>query len=223
MRQNGDLQFKRGRMNRLNDTNRKLVNIKFPGELKTPYRIQEYLDKIPYSDEAKYRCPATVLVDRKAHCFDGAVLAAALLQRIGYPPQLVELLPNDRDDDHIIALFRERSGWGAVGKSNFVGLRYREPVYRDLRELVMSYFEPYYNIAGERTLVGYTAPLDLDRAAPHDWMIRDESMEMIGEAFDRLRRYRVISPAAARKLTRVDKRSYKAGLLGAAVSGLYKP
>jgi hypothetical protein len=196
---------------------------KIRGNLKSPFKIQEFLDSIPYSIEDRYRCPKSVLRDNKAHCYDGAVFAAAALKEIGYPPLLVELLPNGRDDDHIIAVFRQRNRWGAVAKSNFTGLRYREPVYRDLCELVMSYFESYFNIAGERTLIGYTAPLNLIRFNKIHWEINDRAMEVIAKALDSMHRYKIISPAIARKLTHVDVRSYKAGLLGSKHSGLFKP
>ena len=116
-------------------------------KLTSPFKIQEFLDSIPYSDEERYRCPRSVLQDRKAHCYDGAVFAAAALRMISYPPLLVDMLPNSRDDDHILAVFRQNNRWGAVAKSNFSGLRFREPVYRGLHELIMSYFEFYYNIA----------------------------------------------------------------------------
>jgi hypothetical protein len=142
---------------------------------------------------------------------------------IGFPPLLVEMLPNDRDDDHILAVFRQGKCWGAVAKSNFVGLRYREPVYRSLRELIMSYFESYFNIAGERTLLGYTAPLNLNRFNKVDWLIDNSAMDVIGDALNGVRKYRIMTPAMTRKLTCVDKRSYKAGLLGSKPSGLFKP
>jgi hypothetical protein len=189
----------------------------------SPFKIQEFLDSLSYSAEERYRCPRSVLQDKKAHCYDGAVFAAAALQNIGYPPLLVEILPNDRDDDHILAVFRQRNRWGALAKSNFVGLRYREPVYHSLRELVMSYFEPYFNIAGERTLVGYTAPLNLNRFNNLDWLNHDTAMDIIGDALNDARKYRILTPAMARNLTHVDERSYKAGLLGSKQSGLYKP
>jgi len=191
--------------------------------LTSPVKIQNFLDSLPYSDEARYRCPRSVLQDNKAHCYDGAVFAAAALQMIGFPPLLVEMLPNDRDDDHILAVFRQGKCWGAVAKSNFVGLRYREPVYRSLRELIMSYFESYFNIAGERTLLGYTAPLNLNRFNKVDWLIDNSAMDVIGDALNGVRKYRIMTPAMTRKLTCVDKRSYKAGLLGSKPSGLFKP
>ncbi len=192
-------------------------------QLTSPIKIQNFLDSLPYSDETRYRCPRSVLQDHKAHCYDGAVLAAAALQMIGYPPLLVEMLPNDRDDDHILAVFRQGKSWGAVAKSNFVGLRYREPVYQSLRELVMSYFESYFNIAGERTLLGYTAPLNINRFNKLDWLIHDSVMDVIGDALNGIRKYRIMTPAMTRKLTCVDERSYKAGLLGSKQSGLFKP
>jgi hypothetical protein len=190
--------------------------------LTSPVKIQGFLDSLTYSDEERYRCPRSVLKDNKAHCYDGAMLAAAALQMIGYPPLLVEILPNNRDDDHILAVFRHGNYWGAMAKSNFVGLRYREPVYRSLRELIMSYFESYFNIAGERTMLGYTAPLNLQRFDNLNWFIQDSTMDIIGEALNNIRKYRIMTPAIARKLSRVDQRSYKAGLLGAKQSGIFK-
>ncbi len=197
--------------------------LKVFSRLTSPVKIQSFLDSLPYSSEERYRCPRSVLQDHKAHCYDGAVFAAAAMHMIGYPPLLVEMLPNDRDDDHILAVFRQRNCWGAVAKSNFVGLRYREPVYRNLRELIMSYFESYYNIAGERTLLGYTAPLNLNRFRKLDWLVHDSALDVIGDALNDVQKYRIMTPAMIRKLTRVDKRSYKAGLLGSKHSGLFKP
>jgi hypothetical protein len=189
----------------------------------SPSKIQEFLDSIPYSDEERYRCPRSVLQDRKAHCYDGAVFAAAALRMIGHPPLLVDMLPNSRDDDHILAVFRRNNRWGAVAKSNFSGLRFREPVYRGLRELIMSYFELYYNIAGEKTLLGYTAPLNLNRFDKLHWLVNDEALDAIAEALDGNRKYKIITPAMSRQLSAVDKRSYHAGLLGANQKGLFQP
>lgn len=109
--------------------------------LSNPSRIQAFLDELAYSTEPIYRCPLRVLRERTAHCFDGALFAAAALRCLGYPPLIVDLLPNGRDDDHLLALYRVDGHWGAVAKSNFVGLRFREPIHRTLRELALSYFE----------------------------------------------------------------------------------
>ena len=188
--------------------------------LDRPARIQEFLDSIPYSADKFYRCPRRVIEDRKAHCFDGALFAAAALRRLGFPALIVDMHAV-RDDDHLIALFRRAGCWGAVAKSNFVGLRYREPVYRSLRELAMSYFEDFYNPAGEKTLRTYTRPIRLARFDRLDWETRDEGLETIARHTDRVPRIRLITPALARGLSLLDDRSYRAGLQGVNPAGLY--
>lgn len=191
--------------------------------LDSPPKIQAFLDGMPYSEEEVYRCPRQVLHDRKAHCFDGALFGTAALRFIGYPPLVLDMLPNPgRDDDHMLALFKVDQHWGAIAKSNFVGLRYREPIYRTLRELVLSYFEDYYNTAGEKTLRGYTIPLDLRQYDQYDWMISDASMQEIAHRFDRLHRYPLLTPRMETNLAPVDERFYQAGLLGVNWDGLYK-
>ncbi len=191
--------------------------------LTTPSKIQAFLDDLEYSKEEFYRCPLRVLRERVAHCYDGAVFAAAMLRRIGYPPLILEMLPNSRDDDHLLALFKKEKHWGAVGKSNFVGLRFREPVYRTVRELVMSYFEQFYNLDGEKTLRGYTVPLNLQSFDQHGWMIKDEPLYWITETLDRTRRVRVLTPKMVRNLSLLDPRAYQAGLMGADQRGLFHP
>ena len=190
--------------------------------LHSPARIQEFLDSIPYSADEFYRCPLRVVHDRTAHCFDGAVFAAAALRRIGFPPLILDLLSNGRDDEHLLALFKIERRWGAVAKSNFAGLRFREPVYRSLRELAMSYFEQYYNTAREKTLRGYAGPLDLKRFDRLDWMVRDEAMEAIARRTDEIRRVVLVEAAVESHLSLVDERSYRAGLIGADPKGLFK-
>jgi len=190
--------------------------------LTSPAKIQGFLDQTSYSTEDIYRCPLRVLRDRRAHCFDGAVFAAAALRRLGFPPLVLELIPNERDDDHLIALYKRDGLWGAVAKSNFVGLRFREPVFRSLRELVLSYFEQFYNVAGEKTLRAYTLPLNLTSFDSLGWSVKDEPMDRIAEALDKRRRIPVITDEAARHLSLVDERSRKAGLLGADEAGLFK-
>ncbi|HEX9943083.1 MAG TPA: transglutaminase domain-containing protein [Thermoanaerobaculia bacterium] len=198
-------------------------DLPFPPGLDSPAAIQELLDDLPYSVDPVYRCPASVLRDRKAHCYDGAIFAAAALRRLGFPPRIVEMLPEPgRDDDHLLAVFTLDGRWGAVGKSNYVGLRFREPVYRDLRELMMSYFEAYYNVDGEKTLRGYTVPLSLKPFDRLRWTTRDEALDAIAERLDQLRRVSILTPPMAARLSRLDRRSYEAGLMGALQEGLYK-
>lgn len=191
--------------------------------LTTPAKIQAFLDDIPYSSEERYRCPLTVLRERCGHCFDGALFAAALLRRLGHPPRILDLLPNRRDDDHVLALFQKDGLWGALAKSNFAGLRYREPIYRTLRELALSYFEDYFNLRGEKTLRGYTVPLNLARFDRLHWMTRDERLDDIGVRLGEIRTIRLLTPRQVAALQPVDARSLQAGLLGANEAGLYKP
>ena len=202
----------------LNSEERAIVN-----GLTSPAGVQAFLDSIPYSTDEFYRCPLRVLRDRTAHCFDGAMFAAAALRRIGYPPLILDMLSNGRDDEHLLALFKDRGCWGAVAKSNFVGLRFREPVYRTLRELVMSYFEQYYNLDREKTLRGYTGPLNLKRFDRLNWMTADETMDLIARRTEEIRRVMLIDAEMEKRLSPVDERSYQAGMIGANPDGVYKP
>src|SRR5947208_17132977 len=134
--------------------------------LTTPEKIQRFLDRLAYNKEhggATCRSPRGVLRDRTAHCMEGALFGAAGLRMMGHPPLLLDL-EAVRDDDHVLAIFRVRGHWGALAKSNYSGLRYREPVYRTLRELAMSYFEHYYNLRREKTLRNYSRPGTLPRS-----------------------------------------------------------
>ena len=196
---------------------------RFMAQLNSPTKIQAFLDQLSYSREETYRCPLRVLRERTAHCFDGALFAAAALSRLGHPPLILELLPNDRDDDHLLALYKRSGHWGALAQSNFVGLRFREPVYRTLRELVLSYFEQFYNLEREKTLRGYTRPLNLQAFDDRGWMIDDRLLERISDRLDKIQRYSLITERMAAELSPLDERSYQAGLLGANKKGLFKP
>lgn len=191
--------------------------------LATPAKIQGFLDELDYSTDDFYRCPLRVLKERTAHCFDGAMFAAAALRRIGQPPLILDLFSNGRDDEHLLALFKVDGHWGAVAKSNFVGLRFREPVYLNLRELAMSYFEQYYNIEREKTLRGYTGPLNLKSFDRLDWLTKDEPLELIAQRTETIRRVNLIPAVMADRLSPVDERSYQAGLAGADPKGLFRP
>lgn len=196
---------------------------KFLKTLATPARVQAFLDEIPYSTEHIYRCPLRVLKERVAHCFDGALFAAAALRRLDYPPLILEMIPNGRDDDHLLALYKRNGHWGAVAKSNFVGLRFREPVYRSLRELVMSYFEQFYNVEREKTLRSYSLPLNLKVFDRWSWMTSDDSLELIAQRLDRTRKTPVLTQAMISDLSLVDERSCRAGLFESNEVGLFKP
>jgi hypothetical protein len=190
--------------------------------LRSPWQIQSFLDQIPYSTDPIYRSPRRVLMDRRAHCVDGALLAAAALRQLGHRPQ-VSWIHAVNDDGHMVALFRRGRWWGAIAKSNVVGLRYREPVYASLRELMMSYFNDYWNTRGQRTMRGYTRPLNLARFDRLRWMNEETGLEQILDVeLEKLPIIPVLPPGAAR-LSPMDERSMRAGLLGADEAGLYKP
>lgn len=190
--------------------------------LNTPAAVQAFLDETPYSTDHFYRSPRSVMRDRKAHCADGAFFAATALRRHGYTPLVTDLMAWN-DDDHLLALYKRDGRWGAVGKSNFTTLRFREPVYRSLRELVMSYFEFYFNSAGQKTLRSYTVPLDLTTCDDLDWMTRDDCIEECVRRMDAKRRVRLITPQMAAALNRADRLSFEAGMSGTNPAGLFQP
>ena len=190
-------------------------------KLSTPARIQEWIDGLTYRAEEHAGSPRRVIQERRAHCFDGALFAAAALRRLGHPPRLLDLWAV-RDDDHVLALFQVDRHWGAVAKSNFAGLRFREPIHRTLRELVVSYFNDYFNTAGERTLRAYSGALSLTQFDRLGWMFRDDPLPMISDRLDALVHTPLLTPKQLRKLTRVDARSLKAGMVGTRTEGLYK-
>lgn len=183
--------------------------------LDTPPKIQRFLDEIPYNMEREgetFRSPRRVLLDRTANCIEGAVLAAAAIRVQGDPPLIMDLTAV-HDEDHVISVFRRRGLWGAIGTSKFTGLRYREPVYRTLRELAMSYFEQYFNLKGERTLRGYGRPINLARFDRLHWMTSEVDLWPIAERLERIPHVPLVPPAVARHLTRLDARLRAAGLL----------
>lgn len=191
-------------------------------QLRSPEDVQAFVDTMAYHDEITCRSPRRVMRDRKAHCFEGAMLAAAALDALGHPPTLVDM-GSVRDDAHVITLFRRHGRLGAIGKSNFTGLRYRAPVYRTLRELVMSYFDDFFNSQGERTLRSYSVPLRLTERVHSGWRTAEQDLDPIGDHLDRLHHYRLLTPRMEADLAPVDPRLLAAGLLGANEKGLWRP
>ena len=190
--------------------------------LATPRAIQTFLNALPYNPKPECKSPARVQREGTAHCFEGALFAASCLRTLGYPPLLMDLRA-ENDDDHVIALFREKGCWGAVAKSNFTTLRYREPVYRTLRELAISYFDFYFNVLGEKTLRARSRPLKLIQFDARNWMETDEDLEYIGDAFTKLPYYPLIEKGREKTLSPADADLVRAGLLGSNPAGLYVP
>ena len=181
--------------------------------LNTPARIQKFVDSLTYQYADTAGSPQRVLRERKGHCLEGALLAAAALRVNGYPPLLMDL-EAVHDDDHVLAIYRERGLWGSIAKSNFAGLRFRAPVYRTLRELALSYFEHYYNLRGERTLRAYSVPINLSRLDGKHWMTLEEDAWCVTDLLLAARHFALVPDKVVRELPRVDRRSFEAGMHG---------
>ncbi len=183
--------------------------------LRSPVGIQRALDSMPYHLAKTAWSPRRVLRERTAHCLEGAIFAAAALRVLGFPPLLLDL-EAVQDTDHVIAVYRINGHWGAIAKSNFSGLRFRASVYRNLRELTMSYFEDYINLRGDRTLRAYSRPINLgrfDRVHP-GWMTAEGDLWWIPEYLVGIPHTRLLAPGMERSLSRTDRRALEAGLVG---------
>jgi len=181
--------------------------------LRTPEHIQKFIDGVEYQYADTAWSPRRVLREGKGHCLEGALVAAAALRVNGQPPLVMDL-EAVRDDDHVVALYRERGLWGGIAKSNFAGLRFRPPVYRTLRELAVSYFAHYYNLRGEYTLRAYSRAVDLSRLDHCRWMTAEEDVWCVAEALIAARHYAIAPDKAVRSLPRLDRRSFEAGMHG---------
>lgn len=185
-------------------------------------KIQEFLDSIEYNPVYECRSPRWVIRKRSAHCFEGALFSAAALSFMGYKPLIVDMKAYN-DDDHVIAVFRQNNHWGAIAKSNFTSLRYREPVYRTIRELIMSYFDFFFNINGDKSLRSYSLPLDLTVYNSRNWMTTDEDLEYIGDKLESMRHFPIVNDSMIRNLKKASDSMLRAGLLGSNEAGLFKP
>jgi len=196
--------------------------LEFLSRFNDPWDIQVFLDSIDYNPDYGCGSPRRVIRKRSAHCFEGALLAAAALDYLGYKPLVVDMKAFN-DDDHVIAVFKEEGYWGAVAKSNFTSLRYREPVYRSIRELIMSYFDFFFNVNGEKSLRSYSRPYDLTVYNDRDWATTDIDLEFIGDKIESLDHIPVVSEKMIRKLRYASDSVIQAGLLGSNEAGLFKP
>jgi hypothetical protein len=181
-----------------------------------PYGIQKYLDDLPYHLEDTAWSPRRVLQEGTAHCLEGALFAAAALRVLGYPPLIVDF-EAEHDTDHVVAAFKVRNHWGALAKSNYTGCRYREPVYRSLRELGMSYFNIYFNMRRERTMRTFSRPVNLARFDNREWMTTEEPIWFIPIYLFEVKHYKLLTPAMIKRLHRVDERTFRGEILGKAL------
>jgi hypothetical protein len=186
--------------------------------LTTPFRIQKFMDAIPYNLEPRgYTCysPRLVLRHNAAHCMEGALFGAAALRMIGHPPLIIDI-EAVRDTDHVVAVYRIDGHWGAVGKSNYAGLRSREPVYRTLRELVMSYFEHYFNPAREKTMRSYSRPVNLKRFDSMEWITANRDVWEIPNYLCDIRHVPLMTKRMEHRLAKMDRRLWAANCVGTA-------
>jgi hypothetical protein len=182
--------------------------------IKSPFDVQEYLLSMPYIAEARDRSPLNVMLDCQCHCLDGGFLAALLLWKLGFPPLVLDIVPDPgMDDDHVLALYQIEGRWGAVAKSNYVYLGFREPVYKNLRELVMSYFEHSVSVHKTKTLRGYTRPLDLSKYPDPTWPWDEAAANRLYKQFYKRKPIPLISKSMAQRLNPVTDRLYEAETL----------
>jgi hypothetical protein len=183
--------------------------------LDTPQKIQAFLHRLKQNwevDGETCRPVAQVLRTGRAHCIEGAMLAAAALWIHGEPPLLLDMRA-ERDFDHVVALFRRHGRWGAISKTNGIGLRWRDPVYRTLRELAMSYFHEYFNRRDHKTLREYSLPFDLRRVDPAVWASGTKHAWPVCEALDEVRHFHLVDPRHLKAVVRRDPFERRVGQL----------
>jgi hypothetical protein len=191
-------------------------------KLSTPFKVQQFLDECEYNATEETRSARFILEHKRAHCLEGAIFAAACLEMQGRQPLVIDLQAID-DDDHVIAVFKQENCWGAIGKSNFTTLRYREPVYRTLRELAMSYFDLYFNTLGVKSLRAYSLPCNLNRFNPMEWRTTLNDLEDIGYFLDKVKHLPLISGTQAERLEKATPLLLESSMMGANTAGLFTP
>ncbi len=185
-------------------------------KLNSPRKIQDFLNKLEINFEEKGdTCfsPRQVLKTGKCHCIEGAMLAALALKFHGKKPIVVDLTAVDKDFDHVIAIFKENGKYGAISKTNHAVLRYREPVYNSIRELVMSFFHEYFDDSGKKTLRSYSIPVDLIEKFGYEWITKEENVWEIPEYLAECKHYKILNRKQISNLIKADKIEIEAGKL----------
>jgi len=189
-------------------------------KLSTPQKIQDFLNSLPFNFEKKGETHHSVrdaLLEGQIHCFEGALIAAAAMWVHGQRPLLLDLVALNTDFDHVVALFNVDGYWGAVSKTNHAVLRYREPVYQSVRELVMSYFHEYFLHNGKKTLRGYSEPFDLSRVGLNpvsngvNWIVTEENLADLAHALDHSPHTKILSRKQIRRLRQADEIEIQTG------------
>lgn len=195
---------------------------KFFKQFKSPFDIQLFLNSIKYNPDYVTRSPRLVFHKQMANCFEGALFAAAVLRMLGHKALIIDLMAYN-DDDHVIAVFKQNNLFGAVAKSNTTTLRFREPVYRSIRELVMSYFDFYFNILGDKSLRSYSNPVNLSKFDKYNWMTTEEDLEFIGDYLFTIKHNKILDTRSIDSLSPADKEVLEICFIGSVPDGLFKP
>lgn len=184
-------------------------------KLNTPDKIQTFINALPANFEEQgetYMSPARTLKEQKAHCMEGALLAASILKFYDHDPLIMDLRAKRPDQDHVVALFKINGCWGAISKTNHAVLRYREPIYKTLRELALSYFHEYFdNATGNKNLREYSVPLNLSRFDTMEWETTDKDLWDIVDALDNSKHYFLIDVKQEKLLRKAEPIEIKAG------------
>lgn len=188
--------------------------------LKTPHHVQRFVDELEYDGDCGADSPRVVMRTGKAQCLSGVLFAAAALRELGYAPRLM-YIEAVRDDGHCLAVYERGGLWGAVAKSNYTGLRGREPIYPYL-SLGLSYFEGYYNQYGQRSMQSFTAPLELEPFESRGWRFSERELLYIDRALDRVPTVWTLPRGRRQHLSKVTGLLLEAGLLGSNPAGLWR-
>ncbi len=190
--------------------------IKFFEKLDTPQKIQDFIEDMPINFEENgdtCKSPRVVLKTQSAHCIEGAMFAATALRMNGFKPLIVDMTAASFDFDHVIAVFKQNGFWGAISKTNHAVLRYREPVYKNIRELVMSYFHEYLNNDGKKALRSYSMPVDLSMFDSRGWMTSEKNVWYIATHLTKIPHYKIVNKSQIARFRKPHKIEVDAGNL----------
>ena len=186
-------------------------------KLDTPQKIQDYLDDMPINFEENgdtCKSPRMVISTGSAHCIEGAMFAATAMRINGFKPLIIDMTAASFDYDHVIAVFKQNGFWGAISKTNHAVLRYREPVYRNIRELVMSFFHEYIDDnGGRKALRGYSMPVNLSRFDAKGWMASEKDVWYIPVYLSKMKHYKIINKSQIASLRKPHTLEIEAGNL----------
>jgi hypothetical protein len=183
-------------------------------KLSTPSKIQDFINKLTYNRELNgetYMSPRLVIREKTAHCFEGALLAVVALWIQGEKALLLDLRSNEKDIDHVVVLYKKNGYWGAISKTGHYCLRFRDPIYKTVREVALSYFHEYFlNKNGEKTLVSYSAPFNLKKFGT-EWITSDEILKFLVLALDKSPHFPIVPKKNHKYIRKADPIERKVG------------